>query len=112
MNQTTTPPSKNQFATLAFAAVVSACQLVTDFARQSFASTIPFRKLPPSTAKSAKPSHLLHRLQFVARCTVQSQWLEVNKIPFARSLALDSVNELFGDCLTSILEELSPRFAA
>ncbi len=34
MSQTTTHRSKNQSATLALAAIVSACQLVTDFARQ------------------------------------------------------------------------------
>ncbi len=88
----------------------------------------PFRNSEPSLAKGAKPSHLLRRLQFVPRDTVQSQWPDVNKHHIASSLTVDSEDfaevpfnqlgglgrsyELFGDSLTSILEEINARLAA
>lgn len=81
-----------------------------------------------SLAKGAKPSHFLNRTQFVAKWNEQSNLLDGIKDHIASSLAIDSEDfsdipfnqlgglgrayELFGDSLTSILEELNARLAA
>lgn len=82
--------SENRLAALALAAVESRYPLGPNFESQGSAPTSPLHSSKPSSAKGAKPSHLLHRLQFVARCTVQSQWPDVNKYHIASSLSVDS----------------------
>ena len=120
--------SENRLAALALAAVASRYPLGPNVDSQRTASTRPLHSSEPSLAKSAKPSHLLHRLQIIALWTAQSHWLEVNKVHIAGNLAIGSEDcaevsfdqlgglglayELFGDSLTSILEELNARLAA
>ena len=75
-----------------------------------------------SVAKGAKPSHLLNRTQFMARWNEQRDFLgasslaidseDFSDIPFSQLGGLGRAYELFGDSLTSILEELNARLAA
>ena len=120
--------SENRLAALALAAVASRYPLGPNVDSQRTASTRPLHSSEPSLAKSAKPSHLLHRLQLVAQRTARSEWPEVNRdhidsslaiesedfveVPFNQLVGLGRAYELFGDSLTSILEELNPRLAA
>ena len=117
--------SENRLAALALAAVASRYPLGPNVDSQRTASTRPLHSSEPSLAKSAKPSHLLHRLQFVTQRSVQSQSWEAN---IASSFAIDSVDYadipfnhqgnigraylLIGNSLTAILRELDARSAA